>query len=233
VLDSNQRRLDRQVYSLLPLATRATHRVNSLRVCSVSLFRVLDSLSLFASSPGTEIAELARGIEPLTSGLQNRCSAGLSYTSGLSTGSAEPVPWAGKHPVRTSGLGSHEPGFVIPPSRGLRSEPLPTEGPSPDPNAEGSLPDARKRQPDNKQARQLARRQPCAAGTPSLAGALTTTPGVVPPVPVLVKHISYRTQRHDSSEGTGCSVSIRARSVRPPSSSFSECLRPSLEHPER
>ena len=48
-LDSNQRRRSRQIYSLLPLATREPlHMV---------------------------LMELAMGIEPATCGLQNRCSA--------------------------------------------------------------------------------------------------------------------------------------------------------------
>src|ERR1700733_13155435 len=57
VMDSNHRRHSRQIYSLLPLATRATLRI----VCSL-----LDSMGIDD--------ELTRGLEPLTTCLQNRCS---------------------------------------------------------------------------------------------------------------------------------------------------------------
>ena len=57
--DSNHRRQCRQIYSLLPLATRAT-----LRTC----LRFLTSASDCDD-------ELTRGLEPLTTCLQNRCSA--------------------------------------------------------------------------------------------------------------------------------------------------------------
>ena len=102
----------RQVYSLLPLATRATHRAGLsylswapqsfcavtstawVRGCSLAavVFRFLVVLG------SARIPELARGIEPLTSCLQNRCSAGLSYASGLSVGPAEPSRRAGRRP---------------------------------------------------------------------------------------------------------------------------------------
>ena len=61
-MDSNHRRHSRQIYSLLPLATRATLRIT----CSFSF------LPTFLLGSTTE---LARGLEPLTTCLQNRCSA--------------------------------------------------------------------------------------------------------------------------------------------------------------
>ena len=66
VMDSNHRRHSRQIYSLLPLATRATLR-------KFSFFRTF-LLSSLSNSLAQRIDELARGIEPLTTCLQNRCS---------------------------------------------------------------------------------------------------------------------------------------------------------------
>ncbi len=61
VMDSNHRRQSRQIYSLLPLATRATLQFN-------------DSKHLrYARDENDD--ELTRGLEPLTTCLQNRCSA--------------------------------------------------------------------------------------------------------------------------------------------------------------
>ena len=92
-MDSNHRRHSRQIYSLLPLATRATLRYRSL------LPPLETPLPGFGESPepstgnrhyiarvrkptfpacfyyrtGAEL-KLARGLEPRTPGLQNRCS---------------------------------------------------------------------------------------------------------------------------------------------------------------
>ena len=63
VMDSNHRRHSRQIYSLLPLATRAT-----LRTC----LRFVTSRGLSGDAYDDE---LTRGLEPLTTCLQNRCSA--------------------------------------------------------------------------------------------------------------------------------------------------------------
>jgi hypothetical protein len=61
-MDSNHRRHSRQIYSLLPLATRVTLRT----------FWPSSSQNASTSVDGSE---LARGFEPLTTCLQNRCSA--------------------------------------------------------------------------------------------------------------------------------------------------------------
>ena len=62
VMDSNHRRHSRQIYSLLPLAARAT----------------LQNYWTFSRSRWENLRgklELTRGVEPLTTCLQNRCSA--------------------------------------------------------------------------------------------------------------------------------------------------------------
>src|SRR5580704_10434325 len=59
VMDSNHRRHSRQIYSLLPLATRATLR-------KFSFFRTFLLTHSLAQPLAQRIDELARGIEPLT-----------------------------------------------------------------------------------------------------------------------------------------------------------------------
>ena len=69
-MDSNHRRHSRQIYSLLPLATRAT-----LRKCYTFTIRSRCPDAFKASSWRSSIGfELARGLEPRTPCLQNRCS---------------------------------------------------------------------------------------------------------------------------------------------------------------
>ena len=82
VMDSNHRRHSRQIYSLLPLATRATLRKRSqlsprrTRWPASAISRP-NSLPHSVSTrhvPYFAELKLARGLEPRTPGLQNRCS---------------------------------------------------------------------------------------------------------------------------------------------------------------
>ena len=75
--DSNLRRLRQQIYSLSPLAAREPARRSSLLI-------ILGVPRLPARAKDTDAVrlpgmvsrlELVRGLEPLTCGLQNRCSA--------------------------------------------------------------------------------------------------------------------------------------------------------------
>ena len=70
-MDSNHRRHSRQIYSLLPLAARATlrHR-KEIRYG----FRALGRFVVSSWTGFTNKNELTRGLEPLTTCLQNRCS---------------------------------------------------------------------------------------------------------------------------------------------------------------
>ena len=80
VMDSNHRRHSRQIYSLLPLATRAT--LQELMSCrTVACSWLSGGASCVRRESRQAEAELTSGIEPLTACLQNRCSAGLSYVS--------------------------------------------------------------------------------------------------------------------------------------------------------
>jgi hypothetical protein len=64
VVDSNHRRRCRQIYSLLPLATRATLRNREANGNKVAANRLR----------AMRMRELMRGLEPLTPCLQGRCS---------------------------------------------------------------------------------------------------------------------------------------------------------------